>query len=143
MRRVVVSACAAAILAGCASEQRAPQPERPSPASPLPGGPIARPAGAVTVSHVRVAVKPLGSVAYDGVTLPLVSPDARFVAVQEGTAPGWPALLAADEAVTPLGAAIAVHDITQMPIGRVGFAQELPQAHHDSEHVAHGAMLPR
>jgi hypothetical protein len=126
MWRLLVGAGAAGLLAGCVSEQRAPQPDRPSPASPLPGGAIARPAGALSVSHVRVAVKPLGTVAYDGVTLPLVSPDARFIAVQEGTAPSWPALLAADDAVTPLAAAIAVYDITQAPIRRVGFAEEPP-----------------
>ncbi len=36
---------------------------------------------------------PLGSVEYDGQTLPLISPDGRFLAVQMGTPPPWDLVL--------------------------------------------------
>lgn len=38
----------------------------------------------VTSGKVRLSLTPLGTFPYDGMTLPLVSPDARFIAVQEG-----------------------------------------------------------
>jgi hypothetical protein len=61
-----------------------------------------------------------------GLTLPLVSPDGRLLAVQHGAAPGWPAVLALDDAVTPLGTSISVYDIREGSIRRVSLAEELP-----------------
>lgn len=40
-------------------------------------------------SRVNVAVQPLGPIPYDGMTLPAVSPDGRFVATRTGQAPSW------------------------------------------------------
>lgn len=58
-------------------------------------GTIAQPvtSGSMT-SRVQVTVVPLGIVGYDGQTLPLVSPDGRFVVVQNGGAPTWATILA-------------------------------------------------
>jgi hypothetical protein len=95
-------------MAGCVTERPPPRgvPVRPqansgpassttAPPVEVPQGPVARPATGVTVnSAVRVAFYPLGSAVYDGQTLPLASPDGRFVAVQSGEAPDWPAILA-------------------------------------------------
>jgi hypothetical protein len=46
------------------------------------------------LTRVVVAVKPIGSIPYDGMVLPLISPDGRFAATQVGPPPPWPALLA-------------------------------------------------
>lgn len=56
----------------------------------------------------RTGVRTLGSIQYDGFTLPLASPDGRFVAVQTGVAPDWPTLLAARGARPPLASSIEV-----------------------------------
>ncbi|MBX3385064.1 MAG: hypothetical protein KF768_00675 [Phycisphaeraceae bacterium] len=41
-----------------------------------------------------IALLPLGRVRYDGVTLPLTSPDGRWLVAQEGDAPDWSTILA-------------------------------------------------
>ena len=48
--------------------------------------PLAQPASSksTTNASTRLSFTPLGSVPYDGWTLPLVSPDARFIATQTG-----------------------------------------------------------
>jgi hypothetical protein len=121
---------AAVVLAACVTERRpSPPPPGGNAASPAGGQgfPVARPAtGAVTVARVRVGVRPLGTVPYDGLTLPLVSPDGTLLAVQHGTAPGWAAVLALDDAITPLGASISVYDIREVSMRRVSMAEELP-----------------
>lgn len=45
------------------------------------------------VARAVVGVEPLGVVLYDGLTLPIVSPDGRYAAVQVGTPPGFDVLL--------------------------------------------------
>ncbi len=58
---------------------------------------VARPptdARGSTDSRVRVSVRPLGAVPFDGMTLPVVSPDGRFIAAQSGALPPWDVLLA-------------------------------------------------
>ncbi len=69
--------------------------------------PIARPAISIsrTNSRITVAVRPLGSVPFDGLTLPLTSPNGRFIAAQHGPTPGWPAVLAEP---SPEGSAVPV-----------------------------------
>lgn len=80
-------ACLAAMSPGCETERTTRStlvPARvPAPlAAPPPGEPYA-------------GVRVLGSVPYDGRTLPLVSPDGYFVATQVGAAAAWDALLGA------------------------------------------------
>lgn len=104
-------------------------PVRADPAKPatLPDGPIARPVTAGSVSSsVRVEVLPLGSVAYDGQVLPLVSPDGRFAAVQQGEAPSWQAILAADHASPPMRTRLARFDITGREPRRLDGEVDLP-----------------
>jgi len=53
-------------------------------------GSIAPALGATTQrSRVNVALQPLGQLPYDGLSLPVVSPDGRFLATRVGTAPNW------------------------------------------------------
>jgi hypothetical protein len=127
-----ILAAAGLLASGCVTEVRpvsspgAPRPDSTA-AAQLPSTPIARPAtGAVTVTRVRVAVRPIGGIHYDGVVLPLVSPDGRFLAVQEGTAPTWPTLLAADNAVVPLGTTLVIYDLHAVPVQRLRLPQALP-----------------
>lgn len=48
----------------------------------------------VTNSRSELTLTPLGSIPTDGFTLPLISPDSRWLAASVGTPPSWPVLLA-------------------------------------------------
>jgi hypothetical protein len=116
-----------ATCAGCATEK--PGTDRASPAGAddgFPSGPIASPAGTTTTFHVRTEVGPLGSVSYDGQVLPLVSPDGRYLAVEDGEHPDWPILLAQPDAEPPLATRISVYDLSVAPPKRLEFANPLP-----------------
>ncbi|MBX3391745.1 MAG: hypothetical protein KF787_03765 [Phycisphaeraceae bacterium] len=116
------------LLAGCVTESATPRrsSSRNSGAS-LPDGPIATPARANTISsRVLLAISPVGTIAYDGQVLPLVSPDGRFCAVQEGDPPPWPALLATQDAQVPVGIGIVAYDLNTSPPARVPFPADLP-----------------
>lgn len=126
-------------LSACVTET-VPSPRVPSLVSPgrpaslphasgsAPSGPIATPAtSAVTLtSRVIANIKPLGVVPYDGQVLPISSPDARFLAVQEGEPPNWDTLLAAPGAVEPLLTRLAVYDLSTSPLSRVATTFPLP-----------------
>lgn len=170
----ILTLAAAGLLAGCVTEQVTPSrgmrvsptsttqaPARPLPTRPagpgpapapyvLPEGPVATPAltGRSTLSRVEVGVVPLGYITYDGQTLPLTSPDGRFIAVQEGEAPTWEVMLAEPGAEPPARTGLAVYQIGEdrsltrvepispLPPGLVlgraaddrGFLVEAPQA---------------
>jgi hypothetical protein len=101
----------------------------PAPGPPaLPDGPVAVPAttSKTTSSEVQVGVVPLGVVLYDGQALPLVSPDGRFIVVEEGDPPTWEAILAEPAAAAPPGAALAVYEVGEHELKRVAPAQALP-----------------
>lgn len=87
------------------SENRASSPRPPTDgaATPLPTGPITRPVptSATRSEQVRSYLIDMGMVKYDGQSLPLVSPDGRFIASQTGGSPTWPTLLAAPGAEVP------------------------------------------
>lgn len=48
------------------------------------------------------------TVAYDGFTLPLISPDGRWLATQVGVAPTWPTLLATKDQTAPMASSIEI-----------------------------------
>lgn len=77
------------------------------PARPDLSRPVATPAQPLTRtnSQLTVAVRPLGSVPFDGITLPLTSPSGRYIAAQHGPIPSWDVLLAAP---TPEGSVVPV-----------------------------------
>lgn len=62
-------------------------------------------------SRVVVAVQPVGKVPYDGITIPLVSPDGRFIATQSGRAPAWDTIFAGPNQASPVGLKISVAKI--------------------------------
>ena len=51
---------------------------------------------------------PVGNIEYDGMTLPLVSPDARFIVAQTGFAPSEGAMLGFADAAPPAGTYLTV-----------------------------------
>ncbi len=95
----------------------------------LPNGPVASPAttGRTTLSRVEVGVVPLGIIAYDGQTLPLVSPDGQFVAVQQGEAPTWEAMLAEPGVQPNRRSGLAVFQTGGRGLERVTWSTELPE----------------
>lgn len=105
---LVAAILVVAALTACVTESATPTRGTPVKGSSaaraaLPDGPLATPAAQArtTISKVQVAVLPIGFVEYDGLTLPLVSPDGRFLVSRIGTAPEWPAMLAAAGAAAP------------------------------------------
>jgi hypothetical protein len=75
----------------------------------MPGGPVAQPVTTgVTSARVQITVAPLGFIRYDTQTLPLVSPDGRHLAVQQGEPPTWDTLLATDRQEPADGVRISV-----------------------------------
>ena len=91
----------------------------------------------------RTGIRTLGSIQYDGFTLPIASPDGRFLAVQTGVAPDWPTVLAARGGRPPLASSIEVWECSDtvtrvaslsrgLLLGRSadasGFLVEAPQA---------------
>ncbi len=124
--------CAAVALlgaagAGCVTEKTGQDRAPPARADDgLPSGPIASPAGTTTTFHVRTEVGPLGSVSYDGQVLPLVSPDGRYLAVEDGEHPEWPVLLAQPDAEPPAATRISVYDLSVVPAKRLEFNNPLP-----------------
>lgn len=106
-----------------------------SPASSvaLPGGPVARPVPAdlTTSARLNFRIQPMGSVEYDGLVLPLVSPDGRFLAVEQGDPPGWSAVLALPDAAPAVSTSIVVYDLASggagTPLKEVAFAEGVPR----------------
>jgi hypothetical protein len=66
-------------------------------------------AGRSSTVNVRVGVLPLGAVPYDNLSLPLVSPDGRFVATQSGAPPTWPTLQAEPGAIVPIATRVEIY----------------------------------
>ncbi|MBX3375918.1 MAG: hypothetical protein KF678_02805 [Phycisphaeraceae bacterium] len=141
---LLIGMLCAGLAAGCVTERKVrpgltvlPQnsamgPARgaPSTSTPveLPSGPVAAPAAEAMVQNVRVVVRVdhLASIPYDGQVLPLVSPDGRFLAVQQGEPPTWPTMLAQPAAEPPTTTRITVYDISQSPPDSNTRAMEFP-----------------
>ncbi|HYD02041.1 MAG TPA: hypothetical protein VEB22_12505, partial [Phycisphaerales bacterium] len=69
------------------------------------------PPGATTTTRLAASIKPLGTIPYDGLTLPLVTPDGRWVVTQTGPLPPWEAVLAEPGAVPLPANAIAAFEV--------------------------------
>ncbi len=131
-RRCSATALALLVLCGCVKEELSPTrgSGEASRGSPVPGGgavnaaadlgsgPIAAPAvrASKTLTRVRVAVKPMGTVPYDGQVLPLISPDGLSLATQVGEAPSWEALLGQQmPAGQGLSTRVEIYDLRESP----------------------------
>lgn len=120
---VALDACVTEVVRPGDAPQRT-DPNKPSPFTDA----VAAPAlDARTLNaHLKVALTPLGSVEYDAQTLPRISPDGRFIAVQQGLAPTWPTILAQPDATVPVGTRIAVYDISATAPRRIDPVDDLP-----------------
>jgi hypothetical protein len=96
-----------AIAAACAVGCTTTTTER-SPGAIVPPPPGSSPPPIGSASQTSVATVGLCAVPYDGFTLPLVSPDGRWLAVQTGVAPEWPTLLAAQDARIPMASGLEI-----------------------------------
>ncbi len=114
----------ACLLHGCAPESGGAADQsplltgRPSSGAGLPGvsdGPVAHPGGASQTLRVRTAVLPLGSVPYDNLSLPLVSPSGDYIVTQAGFPPTWATLRAEPDAEPPIDTRLFVYMITYKP----------------------------
>ncbi len=130
--RYGVTALAVLMLCGCVKEEMSPTRSGgggageatrapgggAARAADLGSGPIAAPAvrASKTLTRVRVAVKPMGTVPYDGQVLPLISPDGLSLATQVGEAPAWEALLGQQmPAGQGLLTRVEIYDIRESP----------------------------
>jgi hypothetical protein len=106
--------------------QRPPE-RRDSSSARLPEGPVAKPASSAEVADARVVVgvRPIGRVPYDGLSLPLVSPDGRFIATQTGQAPPWEALLAEPGVGVTAATTLAAFAIVESPASASSPAHQL------------------
>lgn len=66
-------------------------------------------------SRVIVSLRPVGKIPYDGVILPVTSPDGRFVATESGRAPTFDTLFAAPGAKPPAGLSLSAYSVPVVP----------------------------
>lgn len=77
---------------------------------PTTGGPPAT-LNSSAQSRVVIAVRPVGKISYDGLRIPITSPDGRFIATQSGRTPPWDVLLADKTARPPVGLTISAYTV--------------------------------
>jgi hypothetical protein len=121
---LVLTLSVAAAIAGCATETRstAPGTLRPSSTFASPVGSdrnVSDNGGLVRMSDdvpvrvtnilVRAEIQFQGRIPYDNMTLPLVSPDGRFIATQTRVSPTWPTILAEWDASPPIATHIELY----------------------------------
>lgn len=112
---------------GRTQELRDQRGERARAVPELPEDPLARPVlGGTSGSRVTVAVDAMGSVAYDGLSVPMVSPDGRFIAAQDTPAPPREQRLAIDVPRPTQTGSYATVSISPLTLG-VGGAQQSVQ----------------
>jgi hypothetical protein len=63
----------------------------------------------VTNTVIRAEIQLQGNVPYDNMSMPLVSPDGRFIATQTRVSPTWPTLLAEWDADVPVATRIEIY----------------------------------
>ncbi len=113
-RLLAAGAFLSAVLCACTGAAK-PAPKPANPGAEL--TPIAAP---ITGSAVQIDTRPLGSIPTDGVTLPVLSPDGRHLAVQTGVAPDLATALARPGERAPLASRVALYRIDPRGIVRLG-----------------------
>lgn len=123
--RPALALIACVALAGCAATTPSGGTGERRPATLPEGyrieGPIAQPALTARRinASVRAVIEPLGTVPFDGLVLPLVSPDGTRLVTQTGTPPTWPTVLGEPGAGPSLRTRLELYDITQSPPQRI------------------------
>jgi hypothetical protein len=124
---LVAAVAAAAAVAGCAGGGKSGGGARTDVPKP-----VYRPAGATSTVQVQAEVLPLGAVPYDNFSLPIVSPDGRYIATQSGAPPTIETAIAAPGSDVPVA--------TQVEIYRLSYEREPPARH---RLVGSGLLLGR
>lgn len=123
-----LGACVTETKPGPRSTVRRPPPQPGDRPPALPEGPIATPAaGRTETFRASVAIRPRGVVPYDGMVLPLISPDGRFLATQSGMPPTWATLLAQPSSEPPTGLRIGVYDLSAPGLSELPAAEPIPE----------------
>lgn len=65
-------------------------------------------------SAAKVALQPLGYVPYDGLVLPLISPDGKYLATQVGEAPEWEELLGQPGSTYGVNCSILIYELDKL-----------------------------
>jgi len=115
------------------------------------GGPIATPVppDLSTSARLNFQIRPMGAVDFDGMVLPLVSPDGRFLAVERGDPPSWGTVLAQADASPAVSTTIAVYDLGSESATKQGSKEAVKPASGRlnelslTESVPRGAVLGR
>jgi hypothetical protein len=106
--------CLAGILliglaAGCTQIERTPSSSSRNTVANRPVNVINEMVAPSNVSHYQAVIQPLGVVDYDNLTLPMVSPDGKYVATPVGAPPTLDALLAEPDASIPYESGIEIY----------------------------------
>lgn len=73
------------------------------------GSALNRPVGVSRTLVARTAFRVMGSIPYDGFSIPLPSPDGQYIATQTGIAPTWSTALARDDAEVPTATRVEIY----------------------------------
>ncbi len=110
------------LLSGCVESGRTTRPtdsagavRNTSSGSPVNGELSATTIGVSYAAYVRTNLLPCGTVPYDGETLPISSPDGRFIAVQSGAAPTIETILATAASSVPLATTVSIYRLVDDP----------------------------
>lgn len=103
----------------------------------------AAPGNASQSSRIAAAIKPIGAVPYDGLTLPLVTPDGRWIVTQIGSIPSWEAVLAEPGAVPVPANAIAAFEIVDGALRRITWPDAPPNGGGTAPGDTAGLLLGR
>jgi len=112
----LAAATAALLVSACATApQRAATP--PTPIQPPSLVPVS---GSISGSAASIDFRPFGAIPTDGITLPVLSPNGRYMAVQTGAAPDLATALARPGQRPPLASRIALYRIDPRGLVRLG-----------------------
>lgn len=111
-----ISALAALLTSACATA-----PPKPSaPAAPVQTPSLQPVSGSISGSAASIDFRPFGAIPTDGITLPVLSPNGRYMAVQTGAAPDLATALARPGQRPPLASRIALYRIDPRGLVRLG-----------------------
>ncbi|MEY4116694.1 MAG: hypothetical protein RLZZ116_22 [Planctomycetota bacterium] len=111
-----ISALAALLTSACATA-----PPKPSaPAAPIQTPSLQPVSGSISGSAASIDFRPFGAIPTDGITLPVLSPNGRYMAVQTGAAPDLATALARPGQRPPLASRIALYRIDPRGLVRLG-----------------------
>jgi len=112
----LAAAMAALLVSACAT---APQ-KAATPPQPIQPPSLVPVSGSISGSAASIDFRPFGAIPTDGITLPVLSPNGRYMAVQTGAAPDLATALARPGQRPPLASRIALYRIDPRGLVRLG-----------------------